>query len=120
MKEIYILGSLYTIEYRSIKKDRKLDTREGYTDLYTKQIIIANVEERDYFQNELKEKIVKVKNKILRHEIVHAFLYESGLDVNSNDVESWADNEEMVDWIAIQSPKILKVYRELRCLDEEE
>lgn len=117
MNEINILGTIYTIEYKSILKDDKLDEMEGYTDLYKKHIVIGNIEEREYFKNEQKEKITKVKNKILRHEIVHAFLYESGLDTNSNKTYSWADNEEMVDWIAIQSPKLLKVYQELGCLD---
>ena len=53
---------------------------------------------------------------ILRHEILHSFLYESGLDANSfelNDGDAWALNEEMVDWFAIQSPKIFKVYKEV-------
>jgi len=39
---------------------------------------------------------------------VHAFLYEGGL--NS---ESWARNEEIVDWMAIQIPKIANKYKEL-------
>lgn len=117
MNEINILGTTYTIEYKNILKDDKLNEMEGYTDLYKKHIVIGNIEERDYFKNEPKEKVNKIKNKILRHEIVHAFLYESGLDSNSNKAYSWADNEEMVDWIAIQSPKLLRVYQELRCLD---
>ena len=45
--------------------------------------------------------------KVLAHEIVHAFLYESGLDV-----ESWAHNEEIVDWIAIQLFKINSVVKD--------
>lgn len=42
------------------------------------------------------------------NEIVHAFLLESGLDENSE----WARNEELVDWIAIQGPKIWKAWQE--------
>ena len=53
------------------------------------------------------------KNKVIRHEILHAFLYESGLRENSNQTGAWAENEEMVDWFAIQFPKILKVYKKL-------
>jgi hypothetical protein len=113
-EEINVLGTIYTIEYKSILKDDKLGEMEGYTDLYKKHIVIGNIEEREYFKNEPKEKITKVKNKILRHEIVHAFLYESGLDANSNKAYSWAENEEMVDWFAIQSPKIMKVFKELK------
>ena len=49
---------------------------------------------------------------MLRHEIVHAFLYESGLDVSSE----WARNEEIVDWIALQTPKLQKAFEEAGCL----
>ena len=49
----------------------------------------------------------------LRHEIVHAFLGESGLSANSNETDAWARNEEMVDWIAIQGPKIWKAWKEV-------
>lgn len=53
----------------------------------------------------------------LRHEVIHAFLNESGLQWNSFAPENaWAKNEEMVDWIAIQAPKIFKVYQELGCV----
>lgn len=41
------------------------------------------------------------------------FLFESGLDANSNGIEAWASNEEMVDWIAIQMPKIVNAYEEI-------
>ena len=53
------------------------------------------------------------KKSVLRHEIVHAFLFESGLDMQSGECESWANNETMVDWFAIQYPKIQKVFQEL-------
>ena len=31
-------------------------------------------------------------------------------------IDNWAKNEEMVDWFALQLPKIIKVYKELKCL----
>ena len=63
-------------------------------------IVVENykrVESGNNGKLELQEK------KNLRHEIVHAFLFESGLAENSE----WAYNEEMVDWIAKQGPKII-------------
>jgi hypothetical protein len=54
----------------------------------------------------------KYQKEVLRHEIIHAFLYESGLDACAGPAESWASNEEMVDWFAIQSPKIFRVFQE--------
>jgi len=59
----------------------------------------------------------KMQNKTLRHEVMHAFMYESGLWRNAATIdESWAMNEEMVDWIAIQLPKILKVCNQLEIM----
>jgi uncharacterized membrane protein len=54
------------------------------------------------------------QKRILRHEIIHAFLFESGLADDSNSADAWAVNEEMVDWFARQAPKIYKVYKELK------
>lgn len=55
------------------------------------------------------EKIELLSDKTLRHEIVYAFLHESGLSSNSE----WAMNEEIVDWIALQLPKIISICNEL-------
>lgn len=61
------------------------------------------------------------RKKTLRHEIMHAFLNESGLSDDSNRFDgAWAKNEEMVDWFAIQSPKIFKVFVELGILENNE
>lgn len=50
-------------------------------------------------------------------ESADAFLFESGLSSNTHGIYgAWAENEEMVDWIAIQSPKIFKVFQELEIL----
>lgn len=56
--------------------------------------------------------------RVLRHELIHAFLSESGLADSSNgtDEDGWATNEEMVDWFARQSPKIFRLYKELGIL----
>lgn len=67
-----------------------------------------------------KEKIIKVKklnkdvdaDRILRHEIIHAFLFESGLGWNFEH-HMWGHDETMIDWFAIQYPKIKKVYAQL-------
>lgn len=59
-----------------------------------------------------------LKKETLRHEIVHAFLYESGLSGSSSKIEGgWATNEEMVDWIAIQANKLIAAWKAADCLD---
>lgn len=110
--KVSILGTEYVIEYRSSKEDKILEDSDGYTDLYSKLIVVANDENgniKDYNA---------YRKKVLRHEIVHAFLYESGLAHNSIQVESaWAMNEEMVDFFAIQGEKIHKAWQEVNALD---
>lgn len=59
--------------------------------------------------------LVAYQKKVLRHEIVHAFLYESGLWQNAYGSKCWAKNEEMIDWMAIQIPKIQRAYKEAYC-----
>ena len=111
--KINILGINYDFKYSSFKEDKKLEQLDGYTDFYLKRIVVEN-----NFENRLadKEKIKRYQNKILRHEIIHAFLFESGLECNSNKTDNWAENEEMVDWFAIQSPKIFDVYKKLNII----
>jgi hypothetical protein len=48
------------------------------------------------------------KKKVIRHEVIHAFFFESGLGDSS-----YGKNEELVDWIAMQFPKIAEVFEEL-------
>ena len=55
------------------------------------------------------EKIRHLQKRTIRHEIVHAILFESGLDHNTE----WARNEEVVDWIAIQFPKLLDIFKDI-------
>ena len=49
------------------------------------------------------------KKRTIRHEITHAILFESGLDHNTE----WARNEEIVDFIAIQFPKLLEIFKSI-------
>ena len=105
MKKINILGTEYTIEYRHEKEDVKLEDCNGYCETYSKKLILKIYD--DDVQN--CEKLELLSDKTLRHEIIHAFLHESGLSSNSE----WAMNEEIVDWIALQLPKMISVCNEL-------
>lgn len=109
-----ILGSEWTIQFRD--EDPAFEKAQGYAEPNEKIIIIENVKPTNPNEPlELTEYAQSIDQKrVLRHEILHAFLMESGLDANANAVENWATNEEMVDWFAIQSPKIFKVYKELK------
>ena len=105
-KRILILGTLYTIKYKNLK-DADYD---GYCDYTARTIVIRT----DNYNNV--ENFKQLQNKQLRHEIIHAFLAESGLQCNFEHSTTWGHEETMVDWIAIQFPKLLAVYKELDIL----
>ena len=113
--KVNILGSEWNIEYKFESEDPGLESCSGYSDYSVRKIVVqkfirdnTSLEDLDYHTR-----------KILRHEIIHAFLFESGL---SDDAfvpySSWAKNEEMVDWFAFQGPKIYKAWSDAGALQE--
>ncbi len=116
--KVNILGAEYTIKKEQYKgnKELELKNRTGYCFYLGKEIVYADYSKLEGYEDETKENIKRGEAHILRHEIIHAFLFESGLSCCSCKIEEWADNEEMVDWFAIQSPKIFKVFKDLDIL----
>ena len=57
-----------------------------------------------------KELIKTTTKKVKRHEIVHAFLKESGLDCASHHAIAWAQDEEIVDSMAHQGLKLYQAW----------
>lgn len=113
-RKINILGTEYQIEFRKEDEDATLKTCNGYCDVTVKLIVVLAEPNKECDC----EDFSFIQKKTLRHEIIHAFLMESGLFNNTYNVETgWASNEEVVDWFAIQSPKIFKVYSELGIID---
>nr|DAR04563.1 MAG TPA: hypothetical protein [Bacteriophage sp.] len=103
---INILGSEWNIKFGNEEQYPNLKNMDGYCDQSTREIIVDDMEK---YQEQIDSKadLPSYRKQITRHEIIHAFLFESGLDISSVKAESWATNEEMVDWIAIQMPKII-------------
>lgn len=119
-KKANILGTEYEIYVVTNRdSDPKLRDRDAYVDYTTKNIYIVDlIYEADTDPNSAyytMKDLMYLSSKILRHEIVHAFYYESGLDCNT-DVR--CTDETNVDWLAIQFPKMLKVYKELGILED--
>lgn len=109
-KIVNILGTEWVIKEQSENENELLKDCDGYCDWTSKEII---VEREDY--GNLKD-MQKYINKVLRHEIIHAFLFESGLAECSNYADAWSKNEEMVDFFAIQLPKITETCQSINCL----
>jgi hypothetical protein len=113
--KVNILGTEYSINVLTDREDEALESSDGYTDPTVKLIVIRDNSE-DKNNGHAMIDLESLMNKTARHEIIHAFLCESGLIRNSSSVNNWSTNEEMVDWFAIQFPKIHKVYEELGIL----
>lgn len=99
-RHINILGSVWTIKEQYEYENELLKNCDGYCDWTTKDIVVCRE-----FNGTLSD-MKQYKNKVVRHEIIHAFLCESGLSECSVEAEAWATNEEMVDWFARQGLKI--------------
>ena len=102
-KEVNILGTQYKIFERTTQDDKLLQECDGYCDYSTKEIIV----DANNFGGIRDPKNPKLyQNKVMRHEIIHAYFYESGLFDEFKD-------EKIVDWIAMQFPKIARLFSSL-------
>lgn len=120
--ELDILGTKYGLVIVNPEEDKymKETGSAGYTRTIEKKIVIADADHLKSCEKLTREGKEKVEKETTRHEIIHAFLRESGLDGNTSVPDcGWACHEEMVDYFAIQMPKMVKVFKEAGCLDEE-
>lgn len=118
-RKVNILGTEYKIFFGTADEYEELRAMDGYTDSSNHTIVVDDMSKTSG-EVGTKKDLESYKKSVVRHEIIHAFLSESGLATNSNQSEAWAVNEEMVDWFAIQSPKIFKVFVELGILENNE
>lgn len=116
IKKVSILGTVYTVHLNvPVQRDKGLERNFGYCFPKARKIVIADLDSIDSWKSEAEDNKQRMLREIKRHEVIHAFLFESGLWGSSNGVDCWALNEEMIDWFAIQWPKIRKVFTLLEC-----
>lgn len=115
---VNILGADYAVVVKKYKDDESFERRniEGYCDGYAKEIVVCEAATFPGYEHDGTETLIPYQKAALRHEVVHAFLFESGLAQNSDSVEAWAQHEEMVDWIAWQGPKIYAAWQKVGAL----
>lgn len=104
---VNVLGTKYTIKESNKVADQNLEHNDGYCDHSVKTIVI------DTFTNSpgSLEDLETYRKQVIRHELIHAFLFESGLDGCS-----WAKDEEVVDWIACQFPKLQNAFEQCNAI----
>lgn len=104
--KLNILGAEWDYEYISTDEDEvPLLEVGGYCDFTVRRIVVykppADANVRD------PEKVVK---ESARHEIIHAYLFESGLGEEIHAVRG--HDEQFIDWFAKQYPKLRKTFEE--------
>lgn len=117
--KLNIMGTEYDVAIKKFDDDPIFaeNSFDGYCDGYAKTIIVCDMHTYPGWNKENEATVKAAQKATLRHEIVHAFLYESGLADSSHRYErGWAKNEEMIDWLAFQTPKMYRVFREAKCL----
>lgn len=106
MTTVNILGTEYKV-IREPFKDKDIDC---YCDYTSREIRI-----RDDNVNEVGD-FDELMRKQLRHEIIHAFLAESGLQSNYEHYKQFGHEETIVDWFAIQFPKMIKAFESVNAI----
>ena len=110
-KTVSILGTDYSIKFVPEEELHEVGA-DGATDVSTKLIRVGVFIPQKCSIGELSV----YQRKVLRHELIHAFLYESGLWECSGSVDSWANNETMVDFFAYQHGKLHALFEKAGAL----
>ena len=113
LDKINVLDTEYKIEYRDSQDDFYLEDCLGYCDKYQKLIVISD-DWDDIKGKQWVRSYDMLQKKVLRHELTHAFLTECGLSESS--FNQWANNEEMVDFLAINAEKLVRLYKKAGAL----
>lgn len=107
--KVLVLGRAYEFRETTPDQDPVLKNADGYCDWSTGVCVIDAKRNKEL--DDLGDMNIH-KRKVSRHELIHAFLAESGL-VEQCD---WAC-EEMIDWLACQFPKMMEAFRTVGCLE---
>ena len=91
-RTIDILGQNYVVKLENTRTDTVLKNCDGECRWYKKEIVIDNELEEPHRQH------------VIKHEIIHAFFAESGL-------QKYREDELIVDWIAWNIDKIQDVIK---------
>ena len=111
--KVSVLGTEYSLYLDvSPEDDPLLEDVNGYCDKTVKRIVVA-----DRSNDSDLADWMDYRRSVMRHELIHAFLFESGLGCDSVwHVGGQEHPEQTVDWIARQFPKILKAFQTVGAL----
>lgn len=100
--KISILGVEYEIIRQNANENPKMKDCDGLCEWVTKKIIYSD----DYRNDEdVLDDVDGYIHKVIRHEAFHALFVEMG-------IKKWYQDEELVDMLALQYPKIRRIMDE--------
>ena len=97
--EFDVLGTIYTLHYD--EQECESQNCQGLCELYTKKIVISL---KGFGEPTAFDKVENYYKKVIRHELTHAFFFESGLT-------DYGGDETLVDALAVQMPKMAKLMK---------
>lgn len=105
--KVSILGTEYEVFDKDEREYPKLKDADGVCELYVNQIILDTSHKDD---PNCYENMDAYYHKVLRHEAFHAFFAEMG-------IRKWFEDEELVDMLAMQYPKIREIMDKCDAVD---
>jgi len=110
--KVDILGTTYSVVVRNVKEDKRLEGYSGYCDPTSHELVIEDGEGSDL------RDFPAYQRRVLRHEIIHAFMFESGLGSDATYKRDEETHPElMIDWFARQAPKIYRTFQAAGIID---
>ena len=98
-----VLGTKYTIVETDNSEKLKQRNADGVIDYTIQEITLEKTFSGETKDGEWYQKLVK------RHELIHAFLFESG-------ATKYSEDEDLIEILSIQFPKMLKAFEEVDAL----
>ncbi len=90
-KKVSVLGTIYEIKYGTCEEYKELNEMDGFTDTSTHTIIVDDMSLAEG-QIGCKGNLLEYRKEVIRHELIHAFLHESGLANNTLKFENNTSN----------------------------
>lgn len=115
MKKVNVLGTEYGVYIANDETCSRLKDIDGFCDTSTKEIYVNDFSlVPDDDTSRKCGNVWAIVRRVLLHELIHAFLFESGMDANSHAFcpDGWGTDEEIVDFFALQFFKIKDAFDE--------
>ena len=112
---VRICGEKYTIKL--MQRPNNIRTTEytevaGASNSFLNEIEIYNI--RSLAKKCQKIELHRYINETVRHEVMHAFLHETGINEQINEINYKMENA--VEWFAVIAPKVFQVFDKLDVL----